>query len=84
MRGFVAVTTFFAVMSPALADMITTTTKDAAVQPTNDPPICKFDPVKGEYICPDASRAVPAAEDTNAAKDTVVVAAADCSKCQHD
>lgn len=66
-----------------------TTTKAAA----HTPPICTFDPVKGEYVCPEGERhRVPAIKIDTAERDITErattaqgnVNAADCPKCQAD
>ncbi|KAL1594709.1 hypothetical protein SLS59_008759 [Nothophoma quercina] len=85
-------TTFFTALLIAAATAsptLTTTTKDTAAVAT-DVPICKFDPVEGEYICPaavadtiiKATIANGKANDTTF-KDTATTAA-DCSKCDND
>lgn len=89
MKGIVAITACLAGMGLASANMITANKNAAAtaIQSTTNPPLCKFDPVKGEYVCPDASRILNTADGVDATtKDTAAagVAAADCHKCQHD
>lgn len=52
-------------------------------------PICKFDPVKGEYVCPSVDAITEGNVnvrdvDATAKGDNTVVAAADCNKCKAD
>ena len=46
----IIITTLLAAAAMA-APEVKTTTKDV----TSTPPICTFDPVKGEYVCPEAT-----------------------------
>ncbi|KAH6638398.1 hypothetical protein C7974DRAFT_159990 [Boeremia exigua] len=75
-----------AAMVTASPGFVTTTkrTGASAVAPTNFPPICTFDPVKGEYVCPDVSEVSGQAIKDTVPKAHAAAVAADCGKCQHD
>jgi hypothetical protein len=65
-------------------------TKDAAAAVATDVPICTFDPVQGEYICPPVNTIespianVEASVKTTTKDNNIVTKAADCAKCDRD
>ncbi|KAJ4338356.1 hypothetical protein N0V95_008092 [Ascochyta clinopodiicola] len=81
---FTTILTTFAAMataSPAFTTTSTTETSIAAAKtPPTNVPLCRFDPVKGEYMCP-ANKTTPT---TSKDSPSTAVAAADCNKCRAD
>jgi hypothetical protein len=70
----------------------TSVIKDAAAAAAvaTDVPICTFDPVQGEYICPSANTIESSTANIEASVKTIpkdnniITKAADCAKCDRD
>ncbi|KAF9699802.1 hypothetical protein EKO04_002622 [Ascochyta lentis] len=91
MKFSTIVTALFAAMAAASPTFTTATAEDSiavdAKTPT-DLPLCTFDPVKGEYVCPAPQAETSIESTTNEAdtssQDNTAVVAADCNKCRAD
>jgi predicted nucleic acid-binding Zn ribbon protein len=75
----IIITTLLAAAVMATPDFKTTTK-----EPTPTPPVCKFDPVKGEYVCPEGTNTADTLSHTSFHTATADAPAADCAKCQAD